>query len=74
MVKMNVSLVRTATTRPTLFGFGVGLGVSPRWIITFVMAVLFAKPLGNGDSEVGEVGVLVLRTGPSRVAAYLSSK
>ena len=74
MVEVNVPLVCTATTRPTLFGFGVGLGVSPRWIITFVMAVLFAKPLGNGDSEVGEVGVLVLRSGPSRVAAYLSSK
>jgi len=44
--------------RATLVSFG--------W---FVALVLFAELLGDGDGEVGEIDVLILRTGPTRVAA-----
>jgi hypothetical protein len=55
------SLVLDVVTWDTLVAFSVNLDVTLGW-------VTLAEPLSDGDGEVGEIDILVLRASPSSVA------
>jgi hypothetical protein len=69
VVQVEASLMVEATWA-TLVDLGVDLVIFG-WIVALVVVV---EPLGDGDSEVGEVDILVLRAGPSSVATCSPSR
>jgi saccharopine dehydrogenase-like NADP-dependent oxidoreductase len=64
MVEVETPLVFVAA-----WGALVDVGIDPG-VVSGRVAALIIELLGDGDSEVREIDILVLRAGPSSVTAY----